>query len=78
MKQYKNKVKRARIIYTAANTLSQCTNTTLFPKNSEGGNRRWSHTVCDVHVSVYGKPDHLRTIQYRFRSLRGAQVMKYF
>ena len=45
---------------------------------SEGGNRRWSHTVCDVHVSVYGKPDHLRTIQYRFRSLRGIQVMKYF
>ena len=45
---------------------------------SKGGNRRWSYTVCDVRVSVYWKPEHLRTIQYRFRSLRGVQVMKYF
>ena len=31
--------------------------------------------MCDVRVSVFGQPDHLRTVQYRLRTLCGVQVI---
>ena len=30
--------------------------------------------MCDVRVSVFGKSDHLRTVQYRLHTMCGVKV----